>query len=177
MGGKKVFNEYTTSKLDILYSSEDDIIARDVACSIYDVPITFKKVLDTVKNQPFLITKKKSAMLDFASLDIDQINKASKAIISTSKGKETAVIEMMLVESIPAVKFMPSEMIAVGNKKKLAAPRFTIDLSKEEIGARCGVRINTGYIVKINSVAMGKTISNGEIINFQFSDTSKCMHK
>lgn len=165
MASKKVFGDNTKSKLDNLYNSEEDIVGKNATTLIYNVPITFRRIIDTLKNQPFLTITKKSPLLDFDAIDVPHLDLVAQNIFSTAKGIETAVIEMMLVENIGRVKFMHAGMISVGNKKKFAPPRFVIDLSAEKIGARCGVRINTGYVVKINTVSMGKKISDGKIVN------------
>lgn len=167
MASKKVFCDQTKSKLDELYKdgSADEIINKRAVLNLYDIPISFDVVVDKLKKQPFVSTIKKSAQLDFRHFDFDKMKESVANIMSIPKGKETGVIEMVMVDKIPQVKFMPSEMITVGNKQKFAVPRFSIDLSKETIGAHCGVRINTGYVVKINPITMGKTISGGKIVN------------
>lgn len=166
MAGRKVFSEKTKSKLSELYGgSANNIISKNAVLDIYNVPITFNDIINKLKSQPFISTVKKSAQLDFDSIDFEKINGAIKNIGAIPKSKETAVIEVIQAEAIPQVKFMHSEMIKVANKMKFAAPRFTIDLSRESIGSHCGVRINTGYIIRLNNLAIGKTISKGEIID------------
>lgn len=166
MASKKVFSEQTKSKLSELYDdSVENVIAKKAVLNLYDVPITVDRIIDSIKIQPLVTTAKKSAQLDFAMIDHDKINEAKKNILAISKSKETVVIEVIQVEAKSEVTFMHSEMIAVGKNKKFAVPRFSIDLSKETIGAHCGVRINTGYAIKINTVSMGKAVVDGKIVN------------
>lgn len=160
---KKVFSEQTKSKIEELYGDNiENVISKNAVLDVYGVPITFRKITDEIiKNQTFLSMVEKSSLVDFDSIDFAKIQKNMSDIAAIPKSKETAVIEIVKVCDFPKVKFMHSEMI----KGKFVMPRIVIDLKGECIEAYRGVRINTGYVVKINTVAMGKTISDGKIVN------------
>lgn len=168
MANKKVYSEHVKSKLTELYRTSDDIAEKDASLMVFDVPITYKRIISSLKEQPFVETHRKSSGLDFETLDHKRIDAACKSLATFPKSKETAVIEVVKVSDNPSVQFMHSAMITVKNERKFAAPRMAIDLSGQTIGERCGVRINTGYIIKINKLAMGKAISNQTIVNTEY---------
>ncbi|ATY70190.1 GrBNV gp22-like protein [Tomelloso virus] len=165
MAAKKVYSEQVKSKLDELYKTPKDVKNRRAVLNLYDVDITFEKIVNTVKNQPFIKTCQKSSQLDLTGLDFGKIDECISSIVNLPKSKETAVIEMVKVCDFPQVDFLHSGIKTINNQKKFAAPRCIINLSGEKIDARLGVRINTGYIIKINTVEMGKAVQNGKIVD------------
>jgi hypothetical protein len=75
----------------------------------------------------------------------------------------TGVVDLIKVQDNPKVQFYHSQMLPVhkdASKKKLAPPRMVIDLSDEKIEPYQGVRVNTGYIVKVKPITYKYTIEN-----------------
>lgn len=162
---KKEFSDETRSRLSELYSSFDDIINKNVSINLYGQNISFKDVQTAMRKQPFITSVRKNSILELNDIDEEKIKTNLHAIETISKGRETVVMEMVLVEEFDNVKFLPSEIQPVKGVLKLLPPRMTIDLSKVDIQPYHGVRINTGYSIRIPSIAVGKTIENGKILS------------
>ncbi|AUQ43957.1 putative gp22-like protein [Esparto virus] len=166
MSDKKVFSDDTKSRLEDLYAYDcDAIINQHASIELFNQKISYFDIQNSMKRQPFVETCNKSHMLELDDFDFAAMDKVLKNINAIPKGKETAVIEMCMAEKLPNVKFFNAEMLKINNTKKYAAPRFIIDLTNEDIKPNQGVRINTGYMVKIPQIIMGKTLVNNEIKN------------
>ncbi|XP_072390348.1 uncharacterized protein [Diabrotica undecimpunctata] len=160
-----MFSDCRKSKISELYSGVDDIINENASINLCNKSITYKSILEKIKHQPFIDVCRKSCLLDLGSIDHSDIDTTLKNIAAIEKSEESAVIEMCCIDKFPNVKFMHSEMKKINGVPLLAPPTFSIDLSKETIDAYTGVRINTGYIVNIKQFTMGKTVSNGSIVD------------
>lgn len=170
MSKVKIFNNQTKSKLNELFDGcdFDKLVSKQAGLTLYGKKITFEDIINRAKNHPFVLTEKKSGLLETDNVNFEHIDRSFSCLNSIPKGKETAVIEIIHVEDIPQVRFLHSDMAKIGNKHKFVPPRITIDLSGQMIDAHVGVRINTGYVVKINSITMGKSISDGKIVDTSF---------
>lgn len=162
---KKIFSEQTKSKLSELYKSGEDVIQKNACLDLFGVPVNFNTILDTLKDQPFLTTERKSAQLNLNDFDFKKLDATIANINGIEKSKETAVVDIVKVQNHPEIKFRHSEMINIGGTPKFASPRLSINLSGHKIDAHLGVRINTGLAIISKSVAVGKTIADGVIVD------------
>ncbi|AQN78589.1 ACH96175.1 GrBNV gp23-like protein [Kallithea virus] len=166
MADKKIFNEETKSRLVDLYSNDfEKIVKQNASVNLYNNDVTYLKIQRSMAHQPDVEICNKSCLLDLDNFDFNAMNRAAACLNLVPKSNETVVIEMCLVEKKPNVRFLHSNPSDVGKKNRLLPPRFVIDLDGFDIKPNQGVRVNTGYIVKIPQIAMGKSIKNNEIVN------------
>lgn len=159
MSARKEFGVETMSRIDELYgASIDNVINKNASLNLYGQQISFSDLQNGMKKQPFMSTMPKSNLLEINEMDKDAFKKTKKCIERVPKSVETVVMEIVKVQDFPNVKYYPAEARLVDGKICYMSPRFNIDLSDQIIKPHEGVRINTGYSIRIPSITMGRTI-------------------
>lgn len=170
-GLKKIFSSAVESCIYKLYKSIDDVSAKRVELEMAGgEKVSFDEIQNAAMHQPFISTKNKSCLLDIDAIDLTDVDRRVKAIANIKKDVQTAVIEAIKIDDFPNVKYNSAELVSKDGKSSVyRPPRFTIDVSKENIEPHQGVRINTGYVFRMPTYCMGKTIQNNKIVNTSIS--------
>lgn len=168
MSSNKVFGEDTKGCADQLFKMEiKNAINKKAVVSLYEKEISFADIQQKVRQQPFLSSTKKSSILQLDNFDWAGAQKVNEAFAALPKSKETAVIEYVQIEKFPQVKCLHAEMKT--NEKtgetKMCNPRLLISLKGHHLEAYHGYRINTGVVVKIPSMVVGKTVIDQQIVD------------
>ncbi|AYP97903.1 GrBNV gp22-like protein-like protein [Mauternbach virus] len=169
MSDKKVFNDESKSRLIDLYANDiDKIKKQNPSINVFNNNnISYSTIQKAMSDQPPMMSHPKSFMLDLNNFDFEAMQRSMQSLNAIPTSKEIVSVEMCLVKEISHIKFYHAEMTTIRDKIKYLPPRFVIDLSKcDTIKPNHGVRINTGYVIKIPQIAVGKTL-----VNNKFADT------
>jgi len=171
MSDKKVFNDESKSRLNDIYSNDvDKILQQNASIDLFNNNISYATIQKAMANQPAIESYPKAFMLDLKNFDFAAMKSSMDSINSIPMSKEIVSVEMCLVQKMDNIKFSHSGMANIRGKEKYLPPRFVIDLSKyDEIKPNHGVRINTGYIIKIPQIAVGKMLVDNKFVDTKIS--------
>lgn len=161
------FCEEEASKIWQLYKTEQDIIDKKPSINLYGHTITYKDIQKSM-NFDFISQAPKNCCIDTNVIDpthdvkkvMESLNTISKV---NNKVDPSVLLNIVKLIDIPEVKFEHGELKKKNDSFVYLAPRFTINISKSDIKPNSGVRINTGYIVKIPNNANKYSIINNKI--------------
>lgn len=171
-GLKKIFGDANESCIDKLYESVDDVAAKKVVMKLPEQKsVSFDEVQQAIKKLMAPIdTVNKSCLVNIDEIDLAEVDKRVRTIVNIKKDVQTAVIEAIKVNDYDNVKYYPAELVQKDGKPAVyRPPRFVINLESQDIQPHQGVRINTGYVFRIPTYCMGKTIQNNKIVDTSIS--------
>jgi len=154
------------SCIDELFDTTEDIVSMKAHVKLFDKVINFADIQECVRDQPFVKCHPKNNLLNLDERLVESSRDVINAIEKFPRTKESVLCDVICVKKFPNVNFFPVDVKIDANKgMNFIPPRMVIDLSKENIQPNSGVRINTGYIFKIENVAPVISInSSGKII-------------
>lgn len=156
---KKGFSEETQSCLSTLFRTQEDIGKGRPFVNINNRNWELDELIGNVRRQPFVVTNKKSPMLDLNAI-LEKENKINTRLDELQMNStKSAFIEVIRVEEHKEVKFWNAEM----RNGKLYPPRMLIDLSGQNIEAGQSVRVNTGYVIRVPFIAKKHSVEKDVI--------------
>lgn len=162
---KKDLNDSNRSCLNDLYPDLQSVTDKNPTIQVFGRKFNAEDIQRAIREQPMIDIQVKNSLLDIDTIS-KSMDKFKNAFKHIPKLIETVVMESICIETMPGVDFFGSEMKTIKGKKRLMPPRMTIDLSQfTEIKPFHGVRINTGYVLRMPVMCMGLTVEKDKVVN------------
>lgn len=159
---KREFSARTQSRIESLYPGGiDELPRKNPSVTLNGTTnIDNRALFQRIVDQPFVTTAAKHSTIDLDKIERQDITALYRALDRMKKGPQNVTAEFINVQPTPnkRVRFWNAEI----KQGKFYPARMIVNID-QEIPTHHGVRINTGYIIRIPLLARARLVKNGKI--------------